>query len=138
MIYGVIPQSFGTYVAVDADIGVLASGMELDMRNGVLNFPVENHLTYSFPRDSLNNPPGWKQAEGPISVTPDDFVYLGQEVKSWPVSSPTGRTILRQGLLVLLGDGVDRYFNNHYHQDKTYKGGLDELHRLIAAEAPAK
>jgi len=121
-------------------LGILKSGLELDIQKGEIIFPTDKHVIKRGNYSSNK----WGLTEGPISLNCCEFTYLGNYVKTGILIPPqviiTGdNPDFNHGLMLYLGKEVEQYFEREDYFG-TGRTQLDisyaEALNLLGHEAP--
>jgi len=114
------------FIGIDTklSLGVLTSGLELDIKEGKIIFPTEKHaMKYS--RYSRGK---WKLENGPISLNWYEFVNFGKEVHKRTTPMINNSSVgFEHGLMLHLGEEVEQYFGRNRHLDTSYVEALNLL-----------
>jgi hypothetical protein len=101
------------FIGIDTELrlGVLTSGLELDIGEGKIILPTERHARKYGLEYSINK---WELKEGPISLGPWVFMNLGKEVQKRMTPMPNDlSTPFEHGLMLHLGEEVEQYFSRN-------------------------
>ncbi len=109
---GIIPPQYinPMFIGIDTELrlGVLTSGLKLDIEGGEIIFPTERHAR-KYDRSLRSK---WELKEGPISLGLYEFMNLGKEVKRrrTPMLNDFS-SFFEHGLMLHLGEEVEQYFS---------------------------
>ncbi len=113
---GIVPPRYidPMFIGIDTELrlGVLTSGLELDIGEGKIILPTERHARrYGLDEYSGNK---WELKEGPISLGLYEFMNLGKEVQRRMTPMPNYlSTPFEHGLMLHLGEEVEQYFSKN-------------------------
>lgn len=119
-------------------LGILKSGLELDIQKGDIIFPTDKHV---IKRGNYSNNK-WGLKEGPISLDCCEFTYLGKYVKTGILIPPQviitrDNPNFNHGLMLYLGEEVEKYFEKETLLGCTYLDtSYAEALNLLGHEAP--
>lgn len=128
---GMFPPHDRKIIHSDYSLGILAGGLELDVKEGHVIFPAEKHAV-----KSEKGREDWSLKDGPIKMhhvpyfVPDSMDNLFKEI------DPVSPRILRReqkGLSIYLGKDAEKYFRQDVFLRKSYVQALN----LLGWEAPA-
>ena len=135
---GVFPPTnrklYGYVINETLELGILKSGLDLDLENAKIIFPMKEYVTK---KDSNSNDNKWELRKGPIWFYYHEFTHLGKSLE---------RTIMIDaeinfdyGLRLFLGNEVEKYFEKKTPFGDTY---LDtsyvEALTLLGQKAPKR
>ncbi|MEA3248682.1 MAG: hypothetical protein U9Q73_03185 [Nanoarchaeota archaeon] len=132
---GITPPAYidPRFIGVDTKLklGILTSGLELDIKEGSIILPTDKHAI-KYDRYSRSK---WKLKEGPISLNWYEFANLGKEVhrRMTPLSNDLSAHF-EHGLTLHLEEEVEKYFGGDRHLDTSYVEALN----LLGHEAPER
>jgi hypothetical protein len=121
------------FIGIDTELklGVLTSGLELDVKEGNIILPTDKHAI-KYDRYSRSK---WKLEEGPISFSWYEFANLGKEVQRRMTPMPNDLSAhFEHGLTLHLREEVEQYFGVNRHLDTSYVEALN----LLGHEAPER
>lgn len=132
---GIVPPQYinPMFIGIDTELrlGVLTSGLELDIGGGKIVFPTERHAR-KYDWRSMNR---WELEEGPISFSCYEFRNLGKDVHRRMAPMPNDFSAhFEHGLILYLGEEVEQYFVGNRHLDTSYVEALN----LLGQEAPER
>jgi len=105
------PRYIDPIIDTELRLGVLTSGLELDIGEGKIILPTERHTRKYGLEYSINK---WELKEGPISLGPWAFMNLGKEVQRRMTPMPNDlSTPFEHGLMLHLGEEVEQYFSRN-------------------------
>ncbi|PIU72904.1 hypothetical protein COY26_02430 [Candidatus Woesearchaeota archaeon CG_4_10_14_0_2_um_filter_33_10] len=121
-------------------LGILKSGLELDIQKGEIIFPTDKHV---IKRGNYSSDK-WELKEGPISLNCCEFTYLRNYVKTGSLIPPqviitVDHPDFNHGLRFYLGKEVEKYFERETllvftYLDTSYVEALE----LLGKKAPAR
>lgn len=113
---GILPPRYidPMFIGIDTELrlGVLTSGLELDIGEGKIILPTERHARKYGLEYSINK---WELKEGPISLGVYEFMNLGKDVqrrRMTPMPNDLS-TPFEHGLMLHLGEEVEQYFSRN-------------------------
>ena len=136
---GIIPPSYidPMFIGLDTELrlGVLTSGLELDIGKGEIIFPTEKYAR-KFDKYSESE---WQLKEGPISFGWYKFMDLGKKIQRKMLSVRSDLSNLPgmhfgSGLMLYLGEEVKQYFGGDRYLDTSYVEALN----LLGHESPER
>ena len=132
---GIVPPQYidPMFIGIDTELrlGVLTSGLELDISKGKIILPTERHAR-KYDRYSRSK---WELKEGPISLGLYEFMNLGKEVQRRMTPIPNNLfTPFERGLMLHLGEEVEQYFSRDRGLDTSYVDALN----LLGQETPER
>ncbi len=132
---GIVPPQYidPMFIGINTELilGVLTSGLELDIGGGKIIFPTDRHAR-KYDKYSRGK---WELEEGPISISWYDFANLGKEVHRRRTPMPSDLSArFEHGLMLHLGEEVEQYFGGSGRLDTSYVEALN----LLGREAPER
>jgi len=112
---GILPPRYidPMFIGIDTELrlGVLTSGLELDIGEGKIILPTERHARKYGLEYSINK---WELKECPISLGLYEFMNLGKEIQKRMTPMPNDLfTPFEHGLMLHLGEEVEQYFSRN-------------------------
>ncbi|HIJ98236.1 TPA: hypothetical protein H1009_04060 [archaeon] len=130
---GIVPPPYidSMFIGIDTELrlGVLTSGLELDIGKGEIILPTERHVK----RNDMYSGSKWELKAGPISFSWHEFASLGKEVHRRRTPMPNDLSAhFEHGLMLCLGSEVGQYFGGNRLLGASYIEALN----LLGHEVP--
>ncbi|MHA1744118.1 MAG: hypothetical protein ACTSV6_07705 [Candidatus Heimdallarchaeota archaeon] len=122
-----IDQMYFT-IQTELRLGILKSGLELDVEKGKVVFPTEQHV-----RKDYESGRRWELIEGPISFTCNEFMHY-KEVDERKTVLEDLSFSPEHSLTIYLGNEVEKYFDRNGYLETSYVEALN----LLECEAPER
>lgn len=114
-------------IDIDWKLGILAAGLEFDIKKGNIIFPMEKYVSLW---DREFSRMEWSLADGPISMGYFEIIFLGKNIGE-PLGIP-GIGPLENSLHIYFGKEVEQQFMCNGKPDTSYVQAL----KLLGHEAP--
>ena len=120
------------FIGIDTELklGVLTSGLELNIKEGKIIFPTEKYVK----KEDGNSRKKWELKEGPITLDWYEFTSLDKEIYRRSTKMPNDFAHLKNSLIFHLGKEVEQYFEGDSYLDTSYVEALN----LLEHKAPER